>query len=158
MNLIFTISCFLVFANLCALAYRDVKDYILPDLLNINLALLFVTLHISSNWAFSTPTTIIVGGVVGGGFLLLIKIFADRFYKQDSLGLGDVKMVVAAGLGLGFPDIFMALAIGSLFGVAHGFFLSHKNKTPLNDTQVPAGVGLTIGIIIMFLFKGAQCL
>jgi len=153
MTALFFISSILVAANMIALAYRDLKDYILPNILNLNLVLLFLAFHLSSNWTFISPFNSLFGGVLGGGFLLLVRTIANRFYKQDSLGLGDVKMITAAGFGLGFPDIFIALSLGSCLGVLHGAFISYKNKIPLAEVQVPAGFGLTIGILTITLLR-----
>ena len=149
----------MIFALLAALAYRDMKEYILPDLLNAALALTFVSFHIFQRWEFLSPIDSIVGAAMGGGLLLLIRAVAAKFYNADSLGLGDIKLMTAAGLGLGHPDVLMALTLGAFAGLLHGLFMAYadkktgKEKIPLAEVNVPAGVGLAFGIAVMTVYK-----
>ena len=159
LTVISTFSYFLTFAILVALAYRDIKEYILPNYLNAALALALLSFHISTHWQFVTPAEALLGGLTGGGLLLLIRTIANKFYKTDSLGLGDVKLMTAAGLGLGHPDVLMALIIGAFAGLLHGVYigLTHKKKKngklSFAKINVPAGFGLTIGIALMIFYR-----
>lgn len=146
---LFLITYLIIFATLITLAYRDLKDYILPDILNLNLFIMLIILNYLSKFELAEPTNMLIGSLSGGGLMLAIKFVADKFYQEDSLGLGDVKLIFAAGIGLGFPNIFMVLSLGAFFGVVHGFFMSYKLKKPLAEIQVPAGVGFTLAIFIM---------
>jgi len=151
-------SYFLIFALLLALAYRDIKEYILPDYLNAALALSFMSFHIVQNWQIIQPLDALLGALAGGGILLLIRSIANKFYKEDSLGLGDIKLMTAAGLGLGYPNILMALSLGAFVGLLHGLgmaFVSrktNKHKVSLGEVNVPAGMGLAAGIAIMMVY------
>lgn len=150
MQLVLFWICFaLIVATLIALAYRDAKIYILPDILNLNLFILLITLNWLTEFALTEPKSMIIGSLSGGFMLLAIKFLTDKFYQTDSLGLGDVKLIFAAGIGLGFPNIFLALSLGALFGVIHGFLIAWKSKTHISEVQVPAGVGFTIAILII---------
>lgn len=153
MSWIFIVSCILVTANLSALAWKDLKEYLLPDMLNLALGLSLLALHISSNWTLISPINSLLGASLGGGFLLAVRYLAEKFYRDDSLGLGDVKMITAAGLGLGFPDIFIAVSLGSCIGLIHGLFISCRKSMPLAEVQVPAGFGLSIGILTIILIR-----
>ncbi len=152
-------SYFLILAILLALAYRDVKEYILPDYLNAALALSFMSFHISTHWQMFLPVNAVGGALMGGGLLLFIRTIANKFYDADSLGLGDVKLMAAAGLGLGFPDILMALSLGAFAGLLHGLFMAWaakkttKGKISLGLINVPAGLGLTMGIAVMMIYR-----
>ena len=161
-SMLTTLSIFsylLIFALLFALAYRDLREYILPDYLNAALALSFMAFHISMHWQVITPAEAIEGGLAGGGLLLLIRTVANKFYHDDSLGLGDVKLMAAAGLGLGYPNIFMALSLGAFAGLLHGLcmalFERRKNNHKINIglVNVPAGLGLTIGIALTMMHQ-----
>lgn len=147
------ISYVMIFLILAALAYRDVKEYILPDYLNAALALSFMSFHILHQWQIITPLDALWGAVMGGGLLFAIRAVANKIYDADALGLGDVKLMAAAGLGLGHPQILLALVLGSCFGVAHGVGMSYFNKTKLSTVNVPAGLGLTLGIGVMVIYR-----
>ncbi|MBI3440490.1 MAG: prepilin peptidase [Proteobacteria bacterium] len=152
-------SYLLIFSLLAALAYRDLKEYILPDSLNATLALAFLSFHIITQWHVIAPMESLWGGVMGGGLLLLIRTIANKFYKADSLGLGDVKLMAAAGLGLGQPHILVALIIGSGMGLLHGLCIGYadrktnKRKMSLDQVNVPAGLGLTVGVAMVTLYQ-----
>lgn len=149
LSIISVFSYFLIFALLAALAYRDLKEYILPDYLNAALALGFMSFHISTEWHVLSPPDAFFGALAGGGLLFFIRSLANMFYKTDSLGLGDVKLMTAAGIGLGYPDILMALTLGAFAGLLHGLLMAwadKKGRVSLGQVNVPAGLGLTIGI------------
>jgi leader peptidase (prepilin peptidase)/N-methyltransferase len=153
-------SYFIIFALLIALAYRDLKEYILPDYLNAALALGFMSFHISTHWQIIVPVEALLGGLMGGGLLLFIRTLANKFYNADSLGLGDVKLMTAAGLGLGFPNILMALSIGAFAGLLHGLFMAWTDKKTakgkklsLGQVNVPAGLGLAFGIAVVTVYE-----
>lgn len=149
------IAFFLVFAILAALAWRDHKEYILPNYLNAALALSFAAFHIVNGWQYLTPIEAILGAAICGALLLAIRALANHLYKTDALGLGDVKLMAAAGLGLGFGDVMMALTLGASFGLLHGFILAiaSKRQVPLGQVNVPAGVGLALGIAIVWAMR-----
>ncbi len=143
---------------LAALGWCDLKERILPDTLNTALALSFLSFHIVTHWQFVKPVEALLGCLMGGGLLTVIRVFANKFYKKDSLGLGDIKLIAAAGLGLGIPDIFMALSLGAFIALLHGLGLSaldrkNNHKVKLGQIHVPAGPGLAVGIALMALYR-----
>lgn len=151
------LSYVIIFGLLAALSWRDIKEYILPNEMNAALAVTFGAFHIATNWQLVHPASALLGAFCGGGLLLVIRFFANRFYKQDSLGLGDVKLMAAAGIGLGFPNIFLALSAGAFAGLFHGAAMAIMEekrtgqKQDLGDVSVPAGLGLCVGIAIVFV-------
>ena len=152
-------SYLIIFFLLFALAYRDLKEYILPDALNAVLALGFVTFHISTHWQLLAPMDALLGGAAGGGLLFLIRVVANKFYKPDSVGLGDVKLMTAAGFGLGHPDVFLALSLGAFFGLLHGLCMAasgkrgNENGASFAQVNVPAGLGFVLGIAMVMLYR-----
>lgn len=154
-----SISYLLIFAILIALAWRDLKDYLLPDILTTSLMLVYLSFHIATDWLYLTPLNALVGAALGGGMLFAIRALASRFYEEDALGLGDVKLMAAAGFGLGHPDILLALMIGAAGGLLQGLYLAYaicreKGETPpLGEINVPAGLGLTFGCAAVTLHK-----
>lgn len=144
---------------LIALSVIDLKHRLLPDRLVLPLASLAIIFHFSLGWRVLLPVEMIAGAVIGAGFLYAIRCAANRIYKTDALGLGDVKLMGAAGLWLGPDGILLALVAGALFGMAHGLgvalYTARKNgtKIDLNRLEVPAGPGFALGIVAMFIYK-----
>jgi leader peptidase (prepilin peptidase)/N-methyltransferase len=152
------ISYVTVLCLLAALAVYDFRHYILPDVLNAALATAFIIFHAFTHWSMLPPLSALLGAAVGGGLLLLIRTAANRFYKEDSLGLGDVKLMAAGGAGLGFPDILLALSLGAGLGLVHGLAMGWMEKrkgaaVDFGRVNVPAGVGLAAGIAMVMTMR-----
>ena len=102
----------------------------------------------------------LLGAALGAGLLYVIRFFANRHYGRDTLGLGDVKLLGAAGLWLGLEGTLQAITLGAFAGLIHGivyaFYISRKNKTAFSISQlmIPAGPGFAVGIFLAgyFLF------
>ena len=159
--------CFTAFiALLVALAMIDNKFYILPNKLVFALAILGIAFHFLTNWELLRLEDSIYGALAGAGLLLVIRAGGNYFLKtEDSVGLGDVKLMGAVGLWLGFPDIMLVFMLGGVLGVIHGaiikYILTQKAKKQteqnievpkLSHVNIPAGVGLAIATIVIFFY------
>ena len=146
-------------ATLFRLIVIDLKYFLLPDTHTMLLAICGVSLHALTQWRFCLPLDAIAGAALGGGMLLIVRFFANLYYKQDALGLGDVKLMAACGLWLGHQDISLAIAIGALCGVIHGTFIAYLTKRKegkwpsMQHLGVPAGPGFIVGFVIIALVK-----
>ena len=65
-------------------------------------------------------------------------------------GGADIKLMGAAGLLLGFPNILVAFFIGVLTGGMQALFLLKKGKD--RKSMMPFGPHLAIGIFVAFLY------
>lgn len=87
----------------------------------------------------------LAGMSAASGFLLLIYIAT----KGKGIGKGDIKLMAAAGLLLGWENIFLALFLGSAFGVViHTALMALKGK----DRVLAFGPYLALGIFIAMLY------
>lgn len=148
-------------ALLFALSIIDLRTRLLPNVLVLPLALLAVIFHIITQWHYLNPTIMLLGGITGYGTLFTIRALANYVYKQDALGLGDVKLLGAAGLWLGPEMVMMALSLGALAGLIHGTGVAlniarqEKTRPRFNGLKIPAGPGFAIGIVVtaIYLFQ-----
>lgn len=145
-------------ALLLALSIIDMRTRLLPNVLVFPFALLGVFFHISIKWHYLDPALMLLGGIVGYGSLFIIRAMANYVYKQDALGLGDVKLLGAAGLWLGPEAVMMALSLGALAGLVHGTAVAlniawQEKKTPrFSGLKIPAGPGFSIGIVLTAVY------
>jgi leader peptidase (prepilin peptidase)/N-methyltransferase len=150
---------FLALAVLAALTWIDLKSWILPDKLNLALAFLGLGFHASSEFSLLPPQEMFFGALLGGGLLYVIRFMGNRHYKQDTLGLGDVKLLAAAGVWLGMEGVVMAMTIGAFAGLLHGIgvglarAIQTKSKPNFNRLMIPAGPGFCLGILLTALWK-----
>lgn len=147
------------FMTLGALTYVDLKTWLLPNKLNLILAILGIIYHIMLKFSVLEPVEMLAGLLLGGGTLLVIRFFGNRYYGHDTLGLGDVKLLAAAGLWLGPQGVVMAMTIGAFMGIIHGIIVagmtSYRTKEPFNlkRLMIPAGPGFCVGIISAFIIQ-----
>lgn len=140
-------------ALLIILSIIDLRVRLLPNVLVLPFAILGVLLHIVTDFQILGWKEVLAGGAVGYGFLYFLRLAANAYYKQDSLGLGDVKLMGAAGLWLGVEGVLIALTAGAFFGLFHGliygFFIVLKTRTlkSFRRLAIPAGPGFAAGIV-----------
>tara|TARA_B100001750_G_scaffold225929_1_gene218175 strand:+ start:793 stop:1272 length:480 start_codon:yes stop_codon:yes gene_type:complete len=134
------------------MGWIDLKLWILPDELVILFAAPALIFHYAIDWYYGGWLLYIVGAVLGGGTLYSIREAANRFYKMDTMGLGDIKLMAAAGLWLGPQAILLALSVGAVCGVIHAITLAVLQKKSIQAMMLPAGPGFIAGIILVFLW------
>lgn len=89
----------------------------------------------------------LVSAVVMFGIMYTVKFLGDKAFKKESLGGGDIKLMLLVGLTLGIIDGITSLLISS--GTALIFSLVTMKKN--DEGIVPFGPFLIIGTIIMFI-------
>lgn len=93
----------------------DIRIQLLPDIVIWPLAALGVAASLVG--LSVNPHTALMGAVVGGGALWLLTNLFKLLRGQEGLGLGDVKLVIVAGLWLGWmalPWMLMAASVGAI--------------------------------------------
>lgn len=125
----------------------DLKHQILPDSINIYLALLFLLVSFMNNsW-----THWLIGGALGLGFPLLVSWVFYLLKGQVGLGGGDIKLYGALGIYLGpigvMQNIFLSCFLGALIGL-----VLIGTKVIKRDNPIPFGPFIIIvGAFQIFL-------
>ena len=162
----------LVFELFLLLSIIDFRHYIIPDSINLFLAVLGIVLIIfksmgqwsvvSGQWSFLGHYSLLFG--------LIENIWLNHFFaavlamiffaaiiilsRGKGMGWGDFKLAAAFGIIFGWPDIivviFLAFVVGAIFTAP---LLIKKQKT-MKDI-VPFGPFLVIGSSLVF-FLGKQ--
>lgn len=138
---------------LFVLSYIDLKEGLLPNELVLGLAATGLVFHLCTLFHYLSLEHMAIGAFIGGGILYVIRGAANLYYKDDTLGLGDVKLLCAGGLWLGTDHILLALTLGALVGFLHGMavalytFRNARVRMDLSRFSVPAGPGFAVGIV-----------
>ena len=149
-----TICLIAALALLVVLSIIDMKEGLLPNEHVFGFMSLGLVFHLCTTFQYADMTDMVLGGFIGFSSLYLMRALANWWYKDDALGLGDVKLLGAAGIWLGPYFVLIALAAGALAGVLHGlvFALSIWRRTgkPPNFSlmSLPAGPGFAVGIVV----------
>lgn len=132
----------LCISALLGLSYVDIKINELPPVLNLFIAVigaarLFMDL---GNWY-----VYVIGAVSVSGLLLAIGLFS----KGRAMGGGDVKLMAALGLLLGWQKIILVLLLGAVLGtVVHGI----KMIACKTGHALAFGPYLAAGAVVVMLY------
>lgn len=91
----------------------------------------------------------IVSGLVMFGIMFSIKLIGDKVFKKESLGGGDIKLMLLVGLTLGIIDGITSLLISSVLALIFSILIMKKNKEGI----IPFGPFLIIGTMIMYILS-----
>jgi leader peptidase (prepilin peptidase)/N-methyltransferase len=144
---------------LAALSWVDLKTRLLPNVMVAPFAILGIVFHGVTLFQYLSPFAVIAGGVAGYGIMYAIRAVANHMYKTDALGLGDVKLLGAAGLWLGPDAVMLAMSAGAfagaLHGVVHALWQARKTGTrpAFARLQIPAGPGFAVGIAAVAVYQ-----
>jgi leader peptidase (prepilin peptidase)/N-methyltransferase len=132
----------LMFSVLTVIAVIDWNTYEIPLVLNICIGILGI-LRICLD--FSNLLEYLIGFCAVSAFLAIL------YYATGGRGIGggDVKLMAAAGLFLGWKNIILALALGSIIGsIIHIVLMKACKK----DRVLAFGPYLSAGILLAMLF------
>ncbi len=66
--------------------------------------------------SFYTAVSILASAAFGAGFLLLIAFAAEKIFRQEAIGMGDIKLMAFIGAFCGWPGAVFSIFVGSMLG------------------------------------------
>lgn len=138
------VFCFLVLALLTAVACIDWDTLLIRDQFSFCL----LVLGILSRWVFPAVgwKSRLLGAVVVSVPMLVLALLIP-----GAFGGGDIKLMVGAGLLLGWPRTLLAAALAVFSGGAYGAWLLTRGKAGRKD-HFAFGPFLCVGIAIALLW------
>lgn len=140
-----------------AIAFIDAEQFIIPDVLSLPA----IPLGLAYAWATdeAAPASLLehlAAMVVGGLALYLIREAYFRYRAREGLGLGDVKLAMAAGAWTGLSGLGPVLLLASVFALCWVAVLNARNLAALKGaTPIAFGVFLAPAIWLVW-FAGKQ--
>lgn len=137
-----TVIMCLTFSTMLVIFMIDLRHKIIPN------GLVICTLVIG------IARVIIYGDVLNhviGFFAVSLFLILLAFITRKPMGLGDIKLMAAAGLLLGWKEIILALMIGAIVGSIIGLALIVL-KVIDRKAMIPFGPFLTTGIMVAMVF------
>ena len=139
---------------LLALAVIDARHFLLPDFLTLPL----VPLGLAAN-ALLDPENLpaaAIGAAVGFLAIIAIRQLYWWWRQREGIGLGDAKLLAAAGAWVGWPGLPSVVLIAALVALA-STLIRHLPRGSLSPTErVPFGSSLCFGIWIVWLYGPLQ--
>lgn len=130
-------------AILVVISFIDLEHQIIPDgLVIVTIVLGILNIFVSGKG----PLEHVIGFFAVSLILLLVAILSN-----GGMGGGDIKLMAAAGLFLGWKLILLSLVVASIVGsfISIGLLVSKKAD---RKSMIPFGPFLSIGILISCLF------
>lgn len=146
----FSLAALLRFALICglvAVAYIDMDTMEIPNGIIIYLAAVAVAA------VFLTPETPILSHVIGL-FCISVPLLLMALIIPGSFGGGDIKLMAACGLALGWQNAVFAFFTALLFGGAYAIWLMASKKLGKKD-HFAFGPFLSLGTAVSLYFGSA---
>ena len=137
---------------LITIGFIDSEYMIIPDSLSITAAVLGIVACVFSDGSLLCVWwERLIGGV--GGFLLslLLLVAAEKVFKKEAFGGGDVKLIGAAGLVLGHKLLLLSVFIAAVFGLVFALITRYKGRD--SEGRLPFAPFLSAAMIFS-LFLG----
>lgn len=146
----------LPFALLCALcaaiAWIDIRHGIIPDWLNLAIAVLGLLRIFLAGDTSDAVTALGEGAVIGAVFWLLRRLYF-AFRGIQGLGLGDVKFLTAAGIWVGVAGIPMLLLVATITALTCVGAVQLSGRALTAQTSMSFGPFLAIGLLVTAGFQ-----
>lgn len=137
----------IIIASLVSIIFvSDSKYYIIDDEPLIVAGVLFIIVKL----IFSGPSVLIkilIGGIVGFCFAYALRIFGFIAFKKESLGGGDIKLSLFAGMVLGGKLGIVYIIFACFLAFPYAIYLAIKK----DDHMLPFGPFLVASLFIIFL-------
>lgn len=154
-NSAFAIIAMLACSVLVCVAFIDLEHTIIPDRLQVALALLGIAAIVCNfcGWNDGLSWLDRVIGMVGSAIVFLAIYFGAKLvYKREGMGFGDVKLVTGAGLLLGWQNMILTVIIAAV--VASIVLVAVRRvRNDEKNHEYPFGPFLVFGMLVS-LFAG----
>ncbi|HHU16666.1 MAG TPA: prepilin peptidase [Clostridiales bacterium] len=137
----------ILFSVLIIIAFIDFKHLIIPDGLVVFILILSIVNAVYMVIAHGEPWYTFVIGF----FAASVPLFVLGLIYPDGMGGGDIKLMAAVGLFMGWKLILLSLFIGAIYGGIVSLFIIIGKKGSMK-TAIPFGPMLSLGIVTCTLF------
>lgn len=139
-----------LFVGLWVLAVWDSCTFRLPNL--IVLAVFVAGLLVTFMLFPSSLAQHFLGAGLGLLFPLVLNLIYHRLRGRDGIGMGDAKLLAAAGMWTGWQALPYILLIASFGGLAYAFIQLLRGKDVSVTSRLPFGPFLCLGTWVAWLF------
>lgn len=152
---------FLLVAALIVITFVDLDVRIVPDVISLpGIGLGILASIIQYQWPIDrlsnlpSPTSSLLGIILGGGSLLLVAWTYQFFTGIEGMGGGDIKLLAMIGAFLGWPAVPVALFFASVTGSVVGLIFMLR-KGVGSKYALPFAPFLCVGALFYLFFGRA---
>ena len=135
---------------LLTLAWIDWRELLLPDVLT--LPLIPAGLVVAASVSVLPFTDHLLGAIAGGALPLALRALYFRLRGREGLGLGDVKLLAAAGAWVAWQGLVGVILIGSTVALAAVLGLAVRERRLQSQQPLAFGPFLCLGLWLVWLY------
>lgn len=143
----------LILLTLAMMTVIDIEYLIIPDRLQIMLfmlALIGIFMKSQSEWV-----VFLFSAAISGGVALFLRNVVSHWKKQESLGLGDVKLMFISGLFLHYSNLVFFFLFSGILGIIFGLIWEWSGK----GKRFPFGPALATSLFLcLLIIEGSNSL
>jgi leader peptidase (prepilin peptidase)/N-methyltransferase len=136
--------------TLLALAVIDQRHLVLPDVLT--LPLIAAGLIVATLLDTETAADHAVGAVVGFAALFALAVAYQRIRGREGLGLGDAKLLAAAGAWVSWTGLASVVLVASATALVVVLARSLQGRRPSATERIPFGPYLCLATWLVWLY------
>ena len=117
---------------------------ILDEALIVGSIILLILYYLKGDYSLILMS--IISALILSVLMLLIKVLGDKAFKQESLGWGDIKLSMFAGIVLGWKLGLVYIFLGSLLALPYALYITYRKKEGI----LPFGPFLATAILFIY--------
>lgn len=126
----------------------DYQTMIIPDQVLLFFgSLLLVEVYIANGFDYTVES--IFNGLIMFAIMYLMKTIGDFIFGKESMGGGDIKLMLIYGFVLGWSTSCISICLASFIGLPISLLMIRSKS----NHEVPFGPFLAVSAIILILFK-----
>ncbi len=131
---------------LLVVVISDIKYLIIPDeLIVFGVVILFIQRLYIGNSAIELVFDAMIPFIV----IFMFKLFGDFLFKKESLGGGDIKLMLIFGLAIGWELSLLSVFIASFIALPVSLIILVVKKTNI----IPFGPFLSVAALIIYFLR-----
>jgi leader peptidase (prepilin peptidase)/N-methyltransferase len=136
--------------TLLALAAVDFRSLLLPDFLTLPL----IVAGLAVTWILDPPQlpAHAIGAAVGYGAIALLRLVYEKVRHREGMGLGDAKLLAAAGAWTSWPGLPSILALAAIAALLFVLLTKGRHGDLALTDRVAFGPFLAAGFWIVWLY------
>lgn len=106
--------------------------------------LLIIEMFFIKGWLITLQS--IGSGLIAFGIMFLLKLLGDFLFKKESLGGGDIKLMLVIGFMVGFDMAILSIFLAAIIALPISLVILKSKK----DHEIPFGPFLALGCLIIY--------
>lgn len=135
-------------SGLIIVIISDIEYMIILDEVLTLTSIIIVILNLIF-YGFSITLSNILSAISAFIIMYIIKIIGDFIFKRESLGGGDIKLMILFGLVLGLPMSVVSIFLATFIAFPIALYILFSRK----DNMIPFGPFLSVAAIILVVSK-----